>query len=413
MAPARPRGGRARGHGRPRGPEGASGKGSGKGSGRAGSGRAASGRALAVSVLVRVERGAYANLALAGALERSQLPPRERELATGLVYGVLRMRRAVDFLVGAHVDLRRVEDGVRAALRVGAYESAFRGVPAYAAVSSAVGLAPPRARSLVNAVLRKVTSEPPPAWPNPGTELSYPDWMVDRLSEDLGGPETRAALSAMNEPGEPAVRADGYVQDLASQWVAQLVEAKPGDRVADLCAGPGGKATALARVPSAVLAADVREARARRVRSNGQRLGLPGLACVVADGRHPPVPDGTMDRVLVDAPCSGLGALRRRPDARWRLRPEAVGRLGLLQRQLVEAAAGLLRPGGVLVYSVCTLTREETTGVDQFLAAEWPALAPLPPPPEPWRALGRGALLLPQVAGTDGMYLVRLQKGLH
>ncbi|MBO0715123.1 MAG: hypothetical protein J2P59_10225, partial [Acidimicrobiales bacterium] len=102
-----------------------------------------------------------------------------------------------------------------------------------------------------------------------------------------------------------------------------------------------------------------------------------------------------------------------RPDARWRLRPEAVGRLALLQRQLVAAATGLLRPGGVLVYSVCTLTREETTGVDQFLAAEWPALDPLPPPPAPWRPFGRGGLLLPHVAGTDGMYLVRLQKPPH
>jgi 16S rRNA (cytosine967-C5)-methyltransferase len=362
-------------------------------------------------VLVRVERGAYAHLALGGSLERSQLPPRERELATELVYGVLRMRRAVDFLVGRYVDLRRVEDSVRAALRIGGYESAFRGVPAYAAVSTAVALAPPRARSLVNAVLRKVTAEPPPAWPDVATEVSYPDWIVERLSEDLGPEAARSALLAMNQPGEPAVRADGYVQDRASQWVAALVEGQPGERVADLCAGPGGKATALARVPSTlVLAGDVREARARRVRVNGQRLGLPNLVCVVADGRRPALPSDSVDRVLVDAPCSGLGALRRRPDARWRLRPEAVGRLSRLQRELVSAAAELLAPGGVLVYSACTLTREETTGVDEFLATDRPDLAPLPPPGEPWQPAGRGALLLPQTAGTDGMYLVRLQR---
>jgi 16S rRNA (cytosine967-C5)-methyltransferase len=367
-----------------------------------------------VSVLVRVERGAYANLALGGDLERSSLPARERELATELVYGVLRMRRAVDFLVGRFVDLRRVEDGVRAALRVGAYESAFRGVPAYAAVSTAVAAAPPRARSLVNAVLRKVTAEPNPPWPDLATELSYPDWIVERLSEDLGPQEARSALSAMNRPGEPTVRADGYVQDRASQWVAALVEAEPGERVADLCAGPGGKATALARVPSStVLAGDVREARARRVRANGQRLGLPNLLCAVADGRRPPVPDETLDRVLVDAPCSGLGALRRRPDARWRIRPDAVARLALLQRELVSAATELLRPGGVLVYSVCTLTGEETTGVDRFLATRRPDLVPLPAPETPWQPSGRGALLLPQTAGTDGMYLVRLQRPHH
>lgn len=374
------------------------------------SGRA-SGRALAVSVLVRVERGAYANLALAGALDRSHLPSRERELATELVYGVLRMRRAVDFLVGRHVELRRVEDSVRAALRLGAYESAFRGVPAYAAVSSAVGAAPLRARSLVNAVLRKVTAEPPPAWPDLPTELSYPDWILEQLARDLGPERARAALSAMNQPAHPAARDDGYVQDLASQWVAALVEAEPGERVADLCAGPGGKATALARVPSVrVAAADVREARARRVRANARRLGLSNVACVVADGREAPFRPDALDRVLVDAPCSGLGALRRRPDARWRLRPESVDRLGSLQRQLVQAAAELVRPGGVLIFSVCTLTRQETTEVDRFLAAQRPDLSPLPLPPPPWEAKGRGALLLPQAAGTDGTYLLRLRR---
>jgi 16S rRNA (cytosine967-C5)-methyltransferase len=367
-----------------------------------------------VSVLVRVERGAFAHLALAGALERSALPVRDRQLATELVYGVLRMRRAVDFLVSPYVELGRTEDGVRAALRVGAYESAFRRVPAYAAVSSAVAAAPPRARSLVNAVLRRVAAAPPPAWPDLATELSYPDWIVERLVDDLGSEAAREALDAMNRPARSSARPDGYIQDLASQWVADLVEADGGHDarlVADVCAGPGGKATALARASSVhVVAADVREARARRVRTNARRLGLDRLWCVVADGRRPCMRREAFDRVLVDAPCSGLGALRRRPDARWRVRPDSVARLAALQRELVGEAAGLLRPGGVLVYSVCTMTEEETAGVDRFLAAGRADLSALPAPPAPWRPLGRGALLLPSAAGTDGMYLLRLER---
>ncbi|HEX8802935.1 MAG TPA: hypothetical protein VF743_02040, partial [Acidimicrobiales bacterium] len=114
------------------------------------------------------------------------------------------------------------------------------------------------------------------------------------------------------------------------------------------------------------------------------------------------------DRVLVDAPCSGLGTLRRRPDLRWRVAPTAVGELAALQRRLLAAAADLLRPGGSLTYSVCTLTAEETTGVDAWLAEHRPDLVPdLPDLPDGWEPWGRGALLLPQAQGTDGMALFR------
>jgi 16S rRNA (cytosine967-C5)-methyltransferase len=111
----------------------------------------------------------------------------------------------------------------------------------------------------------------------------------------------------------------------------------------------------------------------------------------------------------VDAPCSGLGVLRRRPDARWRAQPGDVGRLADLQRRLLSAAIPLIRPGGALIYSVCTLTREETAGIDRWLARVWPELVPLPPPEVPWEHQGRGARLLPQAAGTDGMYVLALR----
>jgi 16S rRNA (cytosine967-C5)-methyltransferase len=127
---------------------------------------------------------------------------------------------------------------------------------------------------------------------------------------------------------------------------------------------------------------------------------------VQADGRQPPFPDGQFDRVLVDAPCSGLGVLRRRPDARWRVRPEDLPRLQLLQRQLVEAALVQVRPGGLLVYSVCTLTAAETAAIDNWLASAWPDWRPMAPPGPPWEPAGRGARVLPQTAGTDGMFVL-------
>jgi len=114
--------------------------------------------------------------------------------------------------------------------------------------------------------------------------------------------------------------------------------------------------------------------------------------------------------VLLDAPCSGLGVLRRRPDARWRLDERAIDDLARLQRELLASAADLVRPGGILVYSVCTLTRAETVDVDEWAVEHLNEFVAVTPPDEPWRPLGRGALLLPQTAGTDGMFVVALQR---
>ena len=146
------------------------------------------------------------------------------------------------------------------------------------------------------------------------------------------------------------------------------------------------------------------------VAGNARALGLANVATVVADGRRPPVRPGAADRVLVDAPCSGLGVLRRRPDARWRITPEDIADLVALQRALMDAAATTVRPGGVLVYSACTLTAAETVGLDGWLATAHPDLHPLEPPDAPWEPVGRGARLLPQAADTDGMYILRTRR---
>jgi 16S rRNA (cytosine967-C5)-methyltransferase len=365
-------------------------------------------RTVALDALGRIDEGAYANLVLPALLERSGLAARDRGFVTELVYGTTRMRRALDHVVDGYL-LRPVEPSVRNVLRLGAYQLVFLGTPAHAGVSATVEIAPRRARGLVNAVLRKVAAAGAPAWPDDATRLSYPDWIVERLVADLGRDDAIAALEQMNLAAEVHERDDGYVQDPASQQVAAAVGAGPGETVADLCAAPGGKATAMAATGATVVALDVSPARAGLVVGNSQRLGATGVLTGVADATHPPLRPGRLDRVLVDAPCSGLGVLRRRADARWRVQPADVDELAALQRSILDAAHVLLRPGGTLVYSVCTLSAAETTGVDEWMAATLPHLEPDPPPPAPWRLWGRGGLLLPQDEGTDGMFLLRLR----
>ncbi len=319
-------------------------------------------RRLAIKALVRIEQdGAYANLLLPTLLDRSDFSERDRSFITELVYGTTRMIRACDFLVDRFV-LGKVDAQIRAALRVGAYQLHFLDTPRHAAVSATVGAVKGPGRGVVNAVLRKV-ADASVEWPNDATRLSYPTWIARQLSSDLGEADAAVSMEAMNEPATATMRDDGYFQDEASQRVVTLVDAQPGERVADLCAAPGGKATGIAATGAFVAAADLQPHRVALVKQNIDRLGTETTVAVVADALHPPFRPGSLDRVLVDAPCSGLGSLRRRPDARWRIDAEAPVRLAALQVDLVEQALPLLCRDGVLTYSVCTLTTEESTGV--------------------------------------------------
>ncbi len=430
-------------------------------------------RLVALDALVRVEDGAFANLVLPAMLRAGALDARDRSMVTDLVYGTVRWRRTLDHLVAplSHRPIELLDPAVRAALRLGAYQITKAGTAPHAAVSAtvgAVGLRCKSAKGFVNAVLRKLAVAGPP-WVLPdgdtieaiGIRESMPDWLVRRFIDDLGIVDARAALSIANRPapvtlrtnpvrttGEaliaelraagveaepgglvpgstvvrrtgdpaalPAVR-DGRAtpQDQASQAVALAVGARPGERIADVAAAPGGKTTALAEQMSdrgLLVALDVREARMHQLARAVGRLGLTSIRAVVASGEHLPLPPATFDRVLIDAPCSGLGALRRRPEARWRLEATAMATLGDLQRRLMVGGAAAVRPGGTLVYSVCTFAREETLDVDAFVAQHLPELVPLEPLPAPWRPHGRGALLLPHDADTDGMFVVRYRR---
>ncbi len=399
-------------------------------------------------------------------LRPTQLSPRDRAFVTDLVYDTLRRQRRLDDLVARVVDrpVARLDAPVRAALRLGA-KQLLDGIPAHAAVGETVGALgrrSPRAQGYANAVLRTLDTLGPP-WPEPqdaAAALSYPDWIVERLTADLGAADAHDALVAMNEPavvtlrpnprrttaselardlrrlrvrvargalvrdaltavglGDPA-RLDAVrkglatPQDQASQAVVALLDPQPGERILDLAAAPGGKTTAIAEraLGAVVVAVDADRGRLGLVRRAQRRLRLPEIRAVAADGRDLPFRADTFDRVLVDAPCSGLGVLRRRAEARWRITPDDIDALADVQRALLRAAAVAVKPGGVVVYSVCTLSRAETHDIDSWAAAELPQLVEDERPPEPWRPLGRGALLLPQTAGTDGMFAVRLRR---
>lgn len=361
-------------------------------------------RRLAIEAVRRVdEEGAYANLLVPRLLDASDLDERDRNLVTELVYGSTRMRRSVDWLVDRFL-VSPPPPALRAALRVGAYQLAFMRVPDHAAVSATVSASAKRNRGPVNAILRRVAESLPAEWPSDGIRLSYPDWIIDVLRDDLGADDALAMLEVMNTAPSVTERDDGYVQDPASSWVVDIVGAAEGERVLDLCAAPGGKATALEALGAGVVACDLRPARSGLVAANAARLGATRLQVVTADGTAPPFVDASFDRVLVDAPCSGLGVLRRRPDARWRIQASDVATLAGVQGGLLDAAAALVRPGGTLVYSVCTVTRAETLGVAEAFDARHDHAQPFEIPTAGlWRRWGTGVQVLPQDHDSDAM----------
>jgi 16S rRNA (cytosine967-C5)-methyltransferase len=366
---------------------------------------AGSARRVAFRALQRIDHeGAYANIVLPAELGRSKLSERDRRFVTELVYGTTRMRRACDALVDRFVATQPSPE-VRTVLRLGAYQIHFAGVPAHAAVGETVELAPTRARGFVNAVLRKVANTPM-TWPSDSVRLSYPDWIVERLTAELGREDALASLAAMNEAPTVTERDDGYVQDLGSQWVAAAVSAGPGDLILDVCAAPGGKATAIAARGAAVIAADLQPQRVGLIAANVINTRARTVWPLVADGSQPPFIAGSFDAVLIDAPCSGLGTLRRRADARWRVQPSDVTALVALQQRLIDASAPLVRHGGELVYSVCTLLAAESVehGVPEGFEVDTTR------PEGQWRSFGDGWRVLPHDAGTDGMVVVRYRR---
>ena len=369
-------------------------------------------RDLARKALAEVDRGAYANLILPEIFrsfeQNGPLDARDKAFATELTYGTVRMRRACDWIVQNHIE-RDTDPETLRILHLGAYQLVFLGVPPHAALAETVELAPEWSKGFVNAILRRVATTINPPWPNMETELSYPDWIVDLFVAEFGIDKAERILRAMNEPAEVHVREDGYIQDPASQMVAESVGAQPGDRVLDVCAAPGGKTTFMAGLGAHVTAVDLHMHRSRLVRRNARDMNVgPLVEVLVSDSTNLPIREGSFDRVLLDAPCSGLGSLRRRPDARWRMEEKEIPVLVDLQKRLVDSSVRALKVGGTFVYSVCTLTADETVGIDEYIAETFPELEALPPVRgHGWEPVGRGARIVP--AETDGMAVFRYQ----
>jgi 16S rRNA (cytosine967-C5)-methyltransferase len=393
-------------------------------------------RQVAHRVLVRVfDEGAYADRAFAA--EAAELDPRDRAFAQRTAYGAIQRVRTLDHAletIGGR-PVGGLDVPVRAALRLGAYELGFLdGVPARASVNEAVELVrasgAARATGLVNAVLRRAAERirpllaelPEDTAPRAALKHSYPDWVAETWWREWGPDEARALMRAQNEPPETAYRVIGtgearvvdridpeaveqgrvWPQSRGSQLAGQAVGARAGERVLDLCAAPGGKTTQLAERADEVVAVEVHAGRAKELEQAVRRLGLGNVTVVNADARELPSDLTGFDRVLVDAPCSGLGVLASRPDLRWRAQP-----LPELQLELLRVAGERVRPGGSVTYSVCTIAAAENEDVVDAsglevepLAEQWPEFAH-PRRPE-------FLLTLPHKHGTSGFFIARL-----
>jgi 16S rRNA (cytosine967-C5)-methyltransferase len=395
-------------------------------------------RRAAFEVVRRVfEHDAYADRALRSATDG--LDSRERAFAQQLAYGTVQRVRTLDHAVETlgRRPVRKLDAPVLASLRLGAYQLGYLDVAPHAAANESVELVRAarleRAVPFTNAVMRRLAESIEgllDGLPDGPLKYSYPDWVYDVWARDFGEAAALELMRAQNEPPETVVRlvrgeidgeptdvpgafrvarvdeqalAEGRVwpQSRASQLAALAVASREGDRVLDSCAAPGGKATMLR---GEVTAVELNEARARELEENARRLGTTNVNVVKADATSLPSELRSFDRALVDAPCSGLGVLAARPDLRWRAKP-----LPELQLALLRAAAERVKPGGVVVYSVCTLNVDENEAVvdaaglepDATLAHEWPQYR------HPTRA--EFLLTLPHVHRTSGFFIARLR----
>ncbi len=371
-------------------------------------------------VMSALEEGRWANKLIVPFLFKLE-DSRDQRLLTELVYGTIKMKLRLDWSIARHLknrEIMQLTPPIRNVLRLGAYQLLFSRIPAYAAISESVKLARMFGHrgtaSLVNAVLRHVAedeSEPDEPW----IRYSHPEWLFQRL-KTIGGEDWAVKVMRHNNTPAPiyirvntmAIEVSSmlekledmgvafrkpnfppetvrlsrapqlidlderlyYVQDRASQVVAHLMAPHRGWRIYDLAAAPGGKIThiaALMQDSGEIIAVELHESRAKEMEKVVRRLGLSSIKVVAGDGSSM-VFEKPADAILADVPCSGLGTLRRRPELRWRMRPDRIPELVKIQRSLLENAARNLKTGGILIYSTCTIEPEENHNqIRQFL----------------------------------------------
>ena len=321
-------------------------------------------RTIAFDILMSVERGGYASDLLLA--RTADLDSRDAGLAGEIVFGVLRYRAALDFLI-QHYSGRaaaRLDLEVLTSLRMGVYQLRYLDrVPAHAVVDDSVELIKKaRKRSaagFANAILRKIDRREF-EWPDRATRLSHPEWLLDRWTRQFGA--SQAELIARANLAEPETYTrGGRIQDIGSQTVVPLLKLEAGQTFLDLCAAPGNKTAQALEVGVSAIACDVHLHRLRTL--------LPlGIPLVALDGTRPLPFSRRFDRILVDAPCSGTGTLARNPEIKWKLMPADLADLQTRQIALLRNALDLLAPGGLLVYATCSLEKEENEDVVEAIS---------------------------------------------
>lgn len=442
----------------------------------------ASARTSALRVLARVRRdAAFGGAALSAELRAHPLSSADAALATRLVYGVLGAEGVLDDAINQHLE-RSVEPRIRDVLRLAAYESLFGHAPAYAVVDEAVDAARrirPQAAGLVNAVARRVAERAEAfPWGDPAADRdalarasACPRWVVDEYLDAFGEDRGRDALLACSEVAPTYVRLDPFAaspdetlrsleaaapracavdplcfelghpayafsaeqhagwfpMDAAAQMAPRACAPSAGERVLDAGAGRGNKTSALQSIavrsggPASITALELHGGKAERLRERLSVSGVPGVSVVTGDALHAvdvlgPEP---FDHVLLDAPCTGLGTLRRYPEKRWKLAPSDITRMAALQEALLDALAGLVRPRGRLVYSTCSVSSRENGGVLERFLSGGPgqdfvleSIASLVPSEWGTFLCEDGTFLsCPVVGGPDGHYVAVLRRG--
>ena len=410
-----------------------------------------SARELALVALRRWRAGGFADAILARLLKSSDLIGPDRALATELFYGILRNRSLLDFWIGS-LRSEHLSHDVRDLLRLGIYQLFLLKTPEHAAVYETVEFAGARTRPLVNAVLRSAVRQKSELVAEANKQdlsvrCSHPQFLIDRWAQNFGAENTSALCDWNNRPAQIYARVnrlnisleefflqhsgaeqltqhdnfarlanvpkdalaggDCYIQDPSTATACLLLDPMPGERILDACAAPGGKTGYLAELmknQGTIIACDRDDGRIRTLQDNLERLGVEIARLAQHDWTsNDPLPGAVaispFDRILVDAPCSNTGVMRRRVDLRWRLTPKDFLRMQEEQLRILRSTIPLLKTEGVLVYSTCSIEPEENEKVIKTVTQEFSRLK-----------LATQAMLLPFRNGFDGAFAAKLKR---